>query len=161
MKMKEISLKINGEVYNETVQSNLTLLDFLREKLDLIGTKKGCDTGECGACTVLLDGKSVNSCLVLAVETEGREVTTIEGLVKENGGLHPLQEAFVEHGAIQCGFCTPGMIMSGKELLDQNPRPSEEEIKESIAGNLCRCTGYVKIVKAISAAAQKKKPQGE
>lgn len=157
MKMKEISLKINGEVYNETVQSNLTLLDFLREKLDLIGTKKGCDTGECGACTVLLNGKSVNACLVLAIEADGKKVTTIEGLAQEDGSLHPLQEAFVENGAIQCGFCTPGMIMSGKELLDQNPRPTEEEIKEGIAGNLCRCTGYVKIVKAISVAAQKMK----
>jgi carbon-monoxide dehydrogenase small subunit len=155
VRTKEISLRINGERYQWAVESNLTLLDFLREKLDLIGTKKGCETGECGACTVLLNGKTVNSCLVLAVEADGREVTTIEGLLGDDGRLHPLQEAFVEAGAIQCGFCTPGMIMSSKELLDRNPRPSEEEIKDEMAGNLCRCTGYVKIIEAITKASKK------
>jgi carbon-monoxide dehydrogenase small subunit len=155
VRTKEISLRINGESYQWAVESNLTLLDFLREKLDLIGTKKGCETGECGACTVLLNGKTVNSCLVLAVEADGREVTTIEGLLGDDGRLHPLQEAFVEAGAIQCGFCTPGMIMSSKELLDRNPRPSEEEIKDEMAGNLCRCTGYVKIIEAITKASKK------
>jgi carbon-monoxide dehydrogenase small subunit len=155
VRTKEISLRINGESYQWAVESNLTLLDFLREKLDLIGTKKGCETGECGACTVLLNGKTVNSCLVLAIEADGREVTTIEGLLGDDGRLHPLQEAFVEAGAIQCGFCTPGMIMSSKELLDRNPRPSEEEIKDEMAGNLCRCTGYVKIIEAITKASKK------
>jgi carbon-monoxide dehydrogenase small subunit len=155
VKTKEISLRINGESYQWAVESNLTLLDFLREKLDLIGTKKGCETGECGACTVLLNGKTVNSCLVLAIEADGKQVTTIEGLSGDDGRLHPLQEAFAEAGAIQCGFCTPGMIMSSKELLDRNPTPSEEEIKDDMAGNLCRCTGYVKIIEAITKASKK------
>jgi len=153
MKHKLIQLKINGETYQVTVKVNETLLDVIRDKLDLTGTKKGCDTGDCGACTVLLEGKPINSCLVLAIEADGKEILTIEGLAK-NGKLHPLQEAFIKEGAVQCGYCTPGMIMSAKALLDENPNPTEEDVKKAIAGNLCRCTGYVKIVKAILAAAE-------
>jgi len=149
-----INLKINGEPYEVRVKSNITLLDLLRDELGLTGTKRGCETGECGACTVLLEGKPVNSCLVLAVEANGKDVLTIEGLAKDDK-LHPLQEAFIKEGAVQCGYCTPGMIMSAKALLDENPNPTEEEVKKAIAGNLCRCTGYVKIVKAILAAAEK------
>jgi carbon-monoxide dehydrogenase small subunit len=128
------------------------LLQVLRNGLGLNGTKEGCGTGDCGACTVLLDGKPVNSCLVLAIDADGHEVTTVEGLEKE-GKLHPLQAAFVEEGAVQCGFCTPGMLMTAKGLLDENPHPSEGEIRRGIAGNLCRCTGYVRIVRAIQRAA--------
>jgi carbon-monoxide dehydrogenase small subunit len=128
------------------------LLELLRNELGLSGTKEGCGTGECGACTVLLDGKPVNSCLMLAVDAEGREVTTVEGLEKE-GKLHPLQEAFVEEGAVQCGFCTAGMLMAAKGLLEENAHPTEEEIRRGISGNLCRCTGYVRIVRAIQRAA--------
>jgi len=130
----------------------MTLLDFLREELGLKGTKKGCDSGQCGACTIFMDGKAVNACLVLAVQAAGREVMTIEAL-SSDGRLHPLQEAFVEEGAVQCGFCTPGMIMSAKALLDEKKEPSEEEIRKALSGNLCRCTGYVKIVKAVRKAA--------
>jgi len=149
-----INLKINGEPYEISVRPNMTLLDFLREKVGFTGTKKGCDTGQCGACTVLLDGKPINSCLVLAVDANGRELLTIEGLAK-NGQLHPLQEAFIQEGAIQCGYCTSGMLLSAKALLDENPAPKEEDVKKGIAGNLCRCTGYVRIVKAILNVAKK------
>jgi carbon-monoxide dehydrogenase small subunit len=149
-----IHLRINGEPYEITVKSNLTLLDLLRDEIGLTGTKKGCDTGQCGACTVLLDGKTINSCLVLAVDANGKEILTIEGLAKD-GQLHPLQEAFIQEGAVQCGYCTSGMILSAKALLDENPTPKEEEVKKAIAGNLCRCTGYVRIVKAILNAAKK------
>jgi carbon-monoxide dehydrogenase small subunit len=149
-----INLQINGESYEVMVKPNMTLLDFLREKIGLTGTKKGCDEGICGSCTVLLDGTAVNSCLILAVDANGKDVLTIEGLT-ENGMLHPLQEAFVEHGAVQCGFCTPGTILTAKALLADNPAPTEEEVKGGIAGNLCRCTGYVRIVKAILSAAEK------
>ena len=134
-----------------------TLQEVLREDLGLFGTKKGCDTGDCGACTVLMDGKSTLSCLLLAVEAEGKEITTIEGLAQQ-GELHPVQEAFIENGAIQCGFCTPGMILTAKALLDERPEPDEEEIRLGISGNLCRCTGYTKIVAAIRAAAVKARP---
>lgn len=151
-----INLKINGESYQLNVKPNLLLLDLLRNDIGLAGTKRGCDTGECGACTVLIEGKPVNSCLVLAVEADGKNILTIEGLTK-NGKPHPLQEAFIEEGAVQCGFCTPGMILSAKALLDTNPNPKEEEIKKAIAGNLCRCTGYIKIIKAIISAAKKMK----
>lgn len=151
---KIINVIVNGEFYEVSVKSNMTLLDFLRDKLGLTGTKGGCETGACGACTVLLEGKPVNSCLVFAIEAHGKDILTVEGLA-ENGQLHPLQEAFVSEGAVQCGYCTPGMLLSAKALLDGNPNPTETEVKEAIAGNLCRCTGYVKIVKAILVAAEK------
>ena len=149
-----ITLKINGEIYKLNVKSNVLLLDVIRDEIGLTGTKRGCDTGECGACTVLIEGKPVNSCLVLAIEVDGKDILTVEGLSK-NGQLHPLQVAFVEEGAVQCGFCTPGVLLSAKALLNTNPNPTEEEIKTAIAGNLCRCTGYTKIIKAINSAAKK------
>jgi carbon-monoxide dehydrogenase small subunit len=129
-------------------------LDFLRDKIGLTGTKKGCDTGQCGACTVLLDGKPINSCLVLAADANGKEILTVEGLGRD-GKLHPLQETFMQEGAVQCGYCTSGMLLSAKALLDENPSPGEDEVKKAIAGNLCRCTGYVRIVKAVLVAARK------
>ena len=143
-----ITLKINSEEYELLVEPKRTLLDALREDLVLTGTKKGCDQGDCGACTVLFDGKAVNSCLVLAVEAVGHEIATIEGLA-QGGKLHALQEAFIKLGAVQCGYCTPGMLLSAKALLNKNPHPSREDVKIAIAGNLCRCTGYVKIIDAI------------
>lgn len=148
-----VQLVVNGESVEAAVEPNQTLLQFLREDLGLTGTKHGCGLGDCGACTVILDGKPVNACLVLAVQARGREVLTIEGLA-ENGKLHPIQQAFVDKGAIQCGFCTPGMILSAKTLLDEKPEPSEPEIRTAISGNLCRCTGYQKIVEAIQEAAK-------
>ncbi len=153
-RMVNIKVNINGDDYELAVEPNTLLLDLLRNTLGLTGTKKSCETGECGACTVILDGLTVNSCLVLAAEVDGKSITTIEGLSK-NGELHPLQESFIEEGALQCGFCTPGMILSAKALLDKNPDPTDEEIKIAIAGNLCRCTGYKKIITAIKSAAQK------
>ena len=153
---KTITLTINGERRELAVQGYRTLLDTLRNEAGLTGTKKGCDVGDCGACTVILDGKPVCSCLVLAVEADGAAVQTIEGLGR-NGNLHPLQESFVRYGGAQCGFCTPGMIMMAKALLDANPAPSEEEIRFAIAGNICRCTGYTKIIEAIQAAATNEK----
>jgi len=155
-KMKRlINITVNQKKYELAVDSNMTLADMLREELKLTGTKKGCGLGECGACTVILDGKPVSSCLVLAIEADNRDVVTIEGVETENG-LHPIQQAFVDHGAIQCGFCTPGMVLSSKALLDQNPHPDEQDIRKAISGNLCRCTGYQKIVEAVqSVAAQK------
>lgn len=149
-----IELMVNGETYEVAVEPQRTLLEVLRDNLGLTGAKKGCNTGDCGACTVIMDGKPVVSCLILAVEAQGKDILTIEGLAKD-GQLHPLQEAFIELGAIQCGFCTPGMILSAKALLDENPKPTEEEVKKGIAGNLCRCTGYTKIIEAILAASQK------
>ncbi|MDA8235304.1 MAG: (2Fe-2S)-binding protein [Clostridia bacterium] len=148
---KDISLVVNGEARYINVPADKTLLDMIREDLNLKGTKKGCDAGDCGACTVLLDAEPVNSCLVLAVEAANKEVTTIEGLAK-GGELHPIQAAFIKHGAVQCGFCTPGMVLAAKAILDKNPNPSVEEIKEGIAGNFCRCTGYKKIVDAVLAS---------
>lgn len=151
--MRNIRMKLNDEPVEELIQENWTLLDFLRNNLGLTGTKKGCEEGECGACTVLLDDKPVNSCLTLAVEADGREIRTIEGVAR-NGELYPIQKAFIEKWGLQCGFCTPGMIMSATALLKENPNPTELEIREAIAGNLCRCTGYTKIVEAISTAAE-------
>jgi carbon-monoxide dehydrogenase small subunit len=150
---KQIRLTVNGTLYEVEVKPHSLLLDVLRTNLDLTGTKSGCGTGDCGACTVLMDGKPVNSCLVLALEAEGKEIITIEGLEKD-GKLHPIQESFIKNGAIQCGFCTPGMVLTAKAFLDENPNPSEEEIKHAISGNLCRCTGYIKIIKAISEASK-------
>ncbi len=150
-----ITLKDNGDSYELAVDPRRTLLEVLRTQLNLTGTKKGCDNGNCGACTVLIDGKAVASCLTLAVEAQGSEITTIEGLAKGTE-LHPLQKAFVEHGAVQCGYCTPGMIMSAKGLLDENPNPTEEEIRKAIEGNLCRCTGYQQIVEAIVSVTDRK-----
>ena len=147
-----LSFTLNGDPIEVVCKDNMTLLDLLRDKLGLTGTKKGCEQGECGACTVMLDGKPVNSCCTLAVECEGRDVVTVEGIAK-NGQLHPIQKQFIEKWALQCGYCTPGMIMSAKALLDVNPHPTEPEIREAIEGNLCRCTGYAKIVEAIQAAA--------
>ena len=145
---KLIHLTINDQQYEVAVEPNQTLVDLLRYQLGLTGTKKGCEMGDCGSCTVILDGKAVNSCLVLALQADGRNIQTIEGL--ETGeGLHPVQEAFVEKGAIQCGFCSSGMILSAKTLLDQKPNPSETEIRRALSGNLCRCTGYQKIIEAV------------
>ena len=145
-----IELRVNGSTHRLSIQPWATLLEVLRESLDITGTKEGCGKGDCGACTVLVDGKAVNSCLLLAIEAQGKDILTIEGLRGENGELHPLQAAFIKHGAIQCGICTPGMIMSAKALLDENPNPDREDIKEAMSGNLCRCTGYFKIIDAIA-----------
>jgi len=147
-----IRLKVNGDLHELTVKPHHTLLDVLRDQLELTGTKEGCGLGECGACTVHMDGKPVNSCLVLALEADGSEIVTIEGLAKA-GKLHPVQRAFVEKGAIQCGFCTPGMVMASIGLLAEKPNPTQEEIKQALIGNLCRCTGYKKIIEAVSEAA--------
>lgn len=147
-----INLQVNGETHQLTVRANTLLVNVLRDQLDLAGTKKGCELGDCGSCTVLMDGNPINSCLVLAVEAEGSEITTIEG-VAQNNQLDRLQESFIENNAIQCGYCTPGMILAAKALLTRNPHPSEHEVRVAISGNLCRCTGYVNIVKAILAAA--------
>jgi len=143
-----ICLTVNEKEYEAAVEPNLTLTDFIRYQLGLTGTKKGCEIGDCGSCTVIMDGKPVNSCLVLAVQADGRKIVTIEGLTTEKG-LHPIQKKFVEKGAIQCGFCSPGMILSAKSLLDRNPDPDRGEIRRAISGNLCRCTGYQKIVEAV------------
>jgi carbon-monoxide dehydrogenase small subunit len=151
----QIQLKVNGLACKVEVEPRRTLLEVIREDLELTGTKEGCGLGECGTCTVLLDGEPIKSCITLAVQANGREVTTIEGLEKSDGTLHPIQQAFIDHGAIQCGFCTPGMVLSAKALLDENPRPTEIEVRQAIAGNLCRCTGYQKIVEAILSVSSK------
>jgi len=151
---KLISLIVNDRVYELAVDPNVTLVDLLRDQLGLTGTKKGCEVGDCGSCTVIMDGKPVNSCLVLAVQAHGKSILTIEGL-ETHEGLHPIQEAFVEKGAIQCGFCTPGMILSAKSLLDRKADPDEAEIRSAVSGNLCRCTGYQKIIEAVQAAAER------
>jgi carbon-monoxide dehydrogenase small subunit len=148
MTTQTLTLKLNGEEVTVQVKPSALLVEVLRDELELTGTKVACGEGECGACTVLLDGVPVNSCLVPALKAQGREVMTVEGLAPL-GELHPLQKAFVEHGAVQCGYCTPGMLMSAKALLDDNPNPTEDEIRLAISGNLCRCTGYAKIVEAI------------
>ncbi|MDA0768800.1 MAG: carbon monoxide dehydrogenase [SAR202 cluster bacterium Casp-Chloro-G4] len=150
-----ITVEVNGESYTNDVEPRLLLTHYIREVLNLTGTHVGCDTSNCGACTIILDGKAVKSCTVLAVRANGGKVTTIEGLAKKNGELHPLQDAFWEKHGLQCGFCTPGMIMSAYDLLSNNPNPSEQDIREGMSGNLCRCTGYHNIVKAIEYAAQK------
>jgi carbon-monoxide dehydrogenase small subunit len=151
---REIVFILNGEPVQMEIESHLFLLQLLRDVIGLTGTKEGCGMGDCGACTVLVDGKAVNSCIFPAVDIEGRRITTIEGLADDQGNLHPLQKAFIENGAIQCGYCTPGMVLSAKALLDENPNPTEEEIQRGIAGNLCRCTGYLSIVRAIKAASE-------
>jgi carbon-monoxide dehydrogenase small subunit len=145
-------IRVNGQDFEIALVPGRTLLDVLRYELGLTGTKEGCGTGSCGSCTVLLDGEAINSCLVLAVEAEGKEITTIEGLSPQ-GKLHPLQQAFIDEGAVQCGFCTPGVILTAKAFLDSNPNPDESQIRQAIAGNLCRCTGYDKIVRAIMSVA--------
>ncbi|MBU5436934.1 (2Fe-2S)-binding protein [Tissierella sp. MSJ-40] len=157
--MKEIKLKVNGIDYILNIDEDIRLIDLLRDKLRLTGTKEGCGEGECGACTVIMDGVSVNSCLVMAFQADGSNILTIEGL-EEEGKLHPIQKAFIEEGAIQCGYCTPGMIMSVKALLDKQPYPSREEIRKGISGNLCRCTGYNKIVDATEMAIKYIKEEG-
>jgi len=149
---KTISFILNGESVEVEIEPHLTLLQLLRDKLELTGTKEGCGMGECGACTVLLNGKTVNSCIFPAMEVTGKSVITIEGLMDAQGNLHPIQKAFIEYGAVQCGFCTPGMVLAAKSLLDENLKPTEEEIRHGIAGNLCRCTGYIQIIQAIKAA---------
>jgi len=151
---KAIHFSLNGREVSVEVESHKMLLQVLRDNLHLTGSKDGCGQGECGACTVLVDGISVDSCLYPAFEMEGKSVTTIEGLVGEGNKLHPIQEAFVENGGVQCGFCTPGMIMSAKALLDENPDPTDEEIRKGISGNLCRCTGYIQILDSIRKAAK-------
>ena len=153
--MKQIiELRVNGQPYGVEIEPWRTLLEVLRDQLGLTGTKKSCEEGHCGACTVMVDGQAVNSCLMLAVEVQGKDIVTIEGLSVE-GHLHQIQEAFVTHGAVQCGFCTPGMIMATKAFLEHHPHPSDEEIKTTLAGHLCRCTGYVQIIEAVKAAAEK------
>jgi len=151
--MKKISIKLNGETRYVHVDPNEVLLDVLRDKLGTKSPKSGCERGDCGACAVLLNGKSVRSCLVLAIEVDGQEITTVEGL--SQGGLTPLQESFIKHNSFQCGFCAPGVTISATELLNKNPHPTRDEIKEAIAGNLCRCTGYESIIEAIEEVAKK------
>jgi aerobic-type carbon monoxide dehydrogenase small subunit (CoxS/CutS family) len=151
--MVSIVIEVNGVPFRLRVKTSALLLDVLREDLGMKGTKRGCDQGQCGACTVLLDGRPVLSCILLAVQADGKKITTIEGMAGE-GKLHPLQDAFIAEGATQCGFCTPGMILSAKALLDQNSNPADDEIRLAISGNLCRCTGYAKIIRAIKKAAQ-------
>ncbi len=161
MDMEKVLLKmvVNGKEVEMKVQPTRTLLRVLREDLGLTGTKKGCEQGDCGACTVLLEGKAVNACLVLALQAQGKRVETIEGLGKPEA-LHPLQKSFIKHGAVQCGFCTPGMLLSAKALLEKNPEPTIDEIRRGISGNLCRCTGYVKIIKAIQSVSKGEASEG-
>jgi len=156
MDHRYVELSINGDKYRISVKPNEFLADILRGKLDLTGTKTACDMGVCGSCTVLLDGLPVSSCLTLAVDAEGKEITTIEGLESTDGGLHPIQESFLDKGAVQCGFCTAGMLMTAKSFLDKNPNPTELEIRQALSGNICRCTGYAKIIEAVEDAANKK-----
>ncbi|SHI33585.1 carbon-monoxide dehydrogenase small subunit [Dethiosulfatibacter aminovorans DSM 17477] len=147
-----IEITINGKKMTQQISPAMTLLDLIRKELNLKGTKKGCNNGNCGSCTVLMDGKPVNSCMTLAVQADGKNILTIEGL-SDGSILHPIQESFIEKGAIQCGFCTPGMVISAKGLLDKNPEPTEDEIREGISGNYCRCTGYTKITDAVKHSA--------
>ena len=159
MNKQILSLTINAKAHQVLINPNKTLAQLLREDIGLTGTKQGCQVGDCGSCTVLLDGEPVNSCLVLALQAEGREVFTIEGMAQGNN-LHPIQDAFVQAGAIQCGFCSPGMILSAKALLDKNQSPSEAEVREGLSGNLCRCTGYEAIVDAVESVAQARAGKG-
>jgi aerobic carbon-monoxide dehydrogenase small subunit len=152
--MQEIHLKVNGKTHELQVKPSATLLDVMREDLGLTGTKEGCGVGECGACTVIVEGQAVNACIMLAVEANGKSITTIEGLA-DGEKLHPIQEAFVEAGGLQCGFCTPGMVLSAKVLLDNNIAPTDQEIRKGLEGNFCRCTGYTKIIESVRLAAQK------
>ena len=152
MAFHRITLSVNGETEMVDVPSHMTLMQMLREKLVLTGTKNGCAAGECGACTVMMNGEPVNSCMVLAVECDGAEITTVEGLAKD-GQLDPVQKAIIEQGGVQCGFCTPGILISARALLDRNPNPSEYEIRDALVGNLCRCTGYLRIIDAVKEAA--------
>jgi carbon-monoxide dehydrogenase small subunit len=146
-----ITVTVNGDDYTRVIKANTLLVNFLRETLDFTGTKKGCELGNCGSCTVLLEGKPVDSCIILAVDVDGREITTIEG-VASHSDLDVLQQEFITHGGLQCGYCTPGMILSAKALLTKNPKPTELEVRKAISGNLCRCTGYINIIKAVMAA---------
>jgi carbon-monoxide dehydrogenase small subunit len=154
MKKEKVSFTVNGEEHELLVEPNALLLNVLRDELGLTGAKYACGVGQCGGCTVLMNGEAVLSCLVLAAAANGAELRTVEGLVKPDGSLDPLQEAFLDHSAIQCGFCTPGMVMISKDLLDRNPSPSEQEIREHIRGNVCRCTGYNSIVRAVKSCAE-------
>lgn len=156
-----LACSVNGMELRLEVRPGIRLIDLLRVELGLTGTKEGCGEGECGACTVLVDGRPVNACLYPALEAEGRRITTIEGLAEPDGALSPIQQAFVDHGGIQCGFCTPGMILAAKALLDDNPDPTDREIREALVGNLCRCTGYAQIVKSVSHAASALRPSRE
>ena len=156
MKLHRISMTINREYEQVDVPANMTLLQMLRDKLALTGTKNGCAAGECGACTVMLNGEPVNSCMVLAVECDEAEVLTVEGLAKDHV-LDPVQQAIIQHGGVQCGFCTPGVLISARALLDRNPDPKEDEIREALVGNLCRCTGYIRIVDAVQEAASRQR----
>lgn len=156
MNKKTIEFTLNGQHVKAQVSPQRLLIDFLREDLGFTGTKKGCGIGECGACTIIVDGKTVNSCMLLAVMVDGSSVETIEGLSKGDS-LHPLQESFINHGAVQCGFCIPGMVLSAKVLLDENPKPMRQEIKVALSGNVCRCTGYKKIIDAVEAVANTNK----
>jgi carbon-monoxide dehydrogenase small subunit len=154
MTAHSITVTVNGKREHLAVPAHMTLLEMIRDKLALTGTKNGCAAGECGACTVLIDGEPVNSCMMLALEADNHEVTTVEGLAREDGQLSLLQQSFAEHNAVQCGFCTPGMLVSAHALLTRSPHPSDEEVREGLVGNLCRCTGYLRIVEAVQAAAE-------
>ena len=153
-----ITLKVNGDFHEVLIAPNQTLLEVLRDKLGLMGTKRGCDLGACGACTVLIDGEAYLSCILLAMDATEKEIVTIEGL-SETGELHPLQQSFVEVGGLQCGFCTPGIVMTAKAILDEEPRPTEESVKKKMAGNLCRCTGYKKVIEAVMSVPGRKEGQ--
>ncbi|MED1953629.1 (2Fe-2S)-binding protein [Brevibacillus centrosporus] len=161
MNTREITVTVNGKQLTETVETRTLLADFIRDHLNLTGTHLGCEHGVCGACTVLVDGKAARSCLMLAVQADGCSIDTVESLVKEDGTLHPLQQAFSDNHALQCGFCTPGFMMTLVDFLNENPNPNEHEIREAISGNLCRCTGYANIVKAVEQASQALAKQGE
>ncbi len=158
--MENLNVTVNGKFYSVQVDPSIRLVDFIRDNLFLTGTKVGCGKGECGACTVIMNGVSVNSCLIPVMRAEGADIETIEGL-SDGGRLHPIQEEFIEKGAIQCGFCTPGMIMSAKALLDQNINPTVDEVREALGGNICRCTGYVKIEEAVLCAAERMRNEGK